>query len=133
MNAKELVDLWEPLAARCPELRPEGLSFHDNLPFRPDPAWFPRSTAPQWDSGPPLHPDEAAALWRDSAVRWLRTRRWVALCRDPGDGACAIYGGPDIFTFNPVDINTLVHGPTLDHAIAAAVKAVLDAIRSTPA
>lgn len=113
MNAKDISELWEPLAERCPELRPE----HLRLQRTADGCYA------HWELAidAPVRPVTAAALWREAAVRWL-----VEQTRDTvhGDVRVSIWNDGQFC----VELDGMCYfGPTLDHALAAAVRAVLDA------
>lgn len=119
MNAQELATLWEHLAARCPELRPVDGEWSLGAVVGHD-IYFPVLLRWESASDPETHnesPLVAAALWRDAAVRFL------------AESGIAVNVMP--LTASGWSVKVAAshkdhRGSTLDHALAAAVGAVLD-------
>lgn len=134
MNSSEIASLWEPLAEKI------GRPAIHYLPPDVDPhgTWMlsgrtaPREMCPNANSFV-IAPEVAAALWRDHAVRWLATKGVVGVMLDP----------PEIFVVGQVEVGSGfyrrggldapwldMHGVTLDHALAAACRAVLAEVKA---
>lgn len=115
MNAKDISELWEPLAERCPELRPE----HLRLQRTADGCYA------HWELAidAPVRPVTAAALWREAALRWLAEQSWYVRIQPIHARGMVVVNVIDRDARSIADVGAA----TLDHALAAAVRAVLDA------
>lgn len=129
MTAAELASLWEPLArATDSALRPGMPTWwliRDGVPKRW--GWVAAEPTPGTPRRPLFVPDEiAAALWRDAAVRWLLVqRKRMFLERSPQGRVSVGKLLGENASLMVIPMNEI--GDDLDHALAAAVKAVLDA------
>lgn len=117
---REMPD-WPSLWEREPGLRPAGVIV--KYGGGDDAGYNVRTNRVGWE---PVPEEIAAALCRDRAVRWMALIGVLLIAHDRDSDAHAIYLDPR----NAVGFGTRLgpfKGPTLDDALFAACKAVLDA------